>query len=175
MKIFLEHASAFSPRVSISHSRYKPTPTHPISAFSSENLFFCRRSNIFYKWSNMGNTGLQRDWDGTSLYNDQDPPTGINGCSFITQFHSRIKWIEDDEILSSQIDMYYVRVCYNGRQSVSLRGRCCVETIGSLLNCLPHSIYCSHSWLVGKSNRLPRNGSFLGPGGNGNEERLFLE
>ena len=43
-----------------------------------------------------------------------------------------------------------------------------------ILYSLQSLAYVNHSRLVGKSNRFPRRGNFLGPGGSGRVERFLI-
>ena len=112
---------------------------------------------------------------------ERDSPTGIDGRSSIAQLHGHIERIKDDQIISNSINVYDVRI-YQERLMIKKKKRqqwrwllqLLWET-ENVLNCLLHSAYFNHSWLVGRSNKFPMKGSFLGPGGNGNEECLLLE
>ena len=104
---------------------------------------------------------------------ERDSPTGINGRSSIAQLHGHIERIEDDQIISNSINVYDVRI-YQERLMIKKKDNNGGAT-EYVLNCLLHSAYFNHSWLVGRSNKFPMKGSFLGPGGNGNEECFLLE
>ena len=43
-----------------------------------------------------------------------------------------------------------------------------------ILYSLQSLAYVNHSWLVGRSNKFPRNGNFLGPGGSRCPERFLI-
>ena len=52
----------------------------------------------------------------------------------------------------------------------------CMNNRASLyiLYSLQSLAYVNHSWLVGRSNKFPRNGNFVGPGGSGKVERFLI-
>ena len=76
------------------------------------------RSYVAYKSQSIGNIGLSKKEKKKIEYsasfskttNMENPPTGINGRSFIAQLDGRLKRIENDQIISNSINMYDVRI-----------------------------------------------------------------
>ena len=108
MKIFLKYTSMFSPTVSIHHIRKEPSSTHPVESIIMRNFVSWKKKvcnlQIIGKGKYWSSDGFE-SWDYTSMWNNWDPPAGVNGRSSIQQLDGHIKWIQDNHINSSSLHM----------------------------------------------------------------------